>query len=362
MQTIVSGRERDRAAPFGLRRPILIGVSYMIPFVVVGGVAQALGLLIGGQDLARDHAAVLDGALVHTPGAWWQHTAAVLYTLGALAFQLMAPALAGYLAYAIAGRPGIMPGLTTGLAASVIGAGYLGALIGGILAGIAADRLGRVPWPDAVRSLASFLIVPLTATVLSGGAMLALIGPPMAAASQALASWLTGLGGASAVLLGAVLGAMIAADLGGPLNKVAYTFALTGVAAAGARELSVMAAVMAAGMAAPLSCWLATRLRPARFSRDERRQGTAAGLLGALFISEGAIPFAAVRPLRVIPALVLGGAVAGAAATAAGATLAAPHGGVLALFAVGHLLGFVASVAAGAAVAAGGLLLARRAG
>ena len=168
------------------------------------------------------------------------------------------------------------------------------------------------------------------------------------------------------MLLGAVLGVMTVADLGGPLNKAAYTFAITGVTgssgAVGGRALSVMAAVMAAGMAAPLACWLATRLRPSMFTAEEREQGKAAGVLGAVFISEGAIPFAAANPLRVIPSLMLGGAVAGAATMAFGVTLSAPHGGLLALFAVGHLLGFLASLALGVETAAAGLVLLRHPG
>jgi PTS system fructose-specific IIC component len=350
----------------------------MIPFVVVGGLLQALGLLLDGRDLARDPAAVLTGALLHAPsGGAGQHTAAVLYTLGTLSFQLLAPVLAGYVAYALAGRPGLMPGITTGLAASVIGAGFLGALIGGILAGLVVEGLGRLTMPEALRGLASFLLVPLTATVISGGAMLAVIGPPVAAASQALGTWLSALGGSSAVLLGAVLGAMTAADLGGPLNKAAYTFAITGVTgvgttaastataatgATGGRPLAVMAAVMAAGMVAPLACWLATRLQPSAFTQAEHRNGTAAGVLGALFISEGAIPFAAASPPVVIPSLMLGGAVAGASTMAFGVTLAAPHGGVLALFAVSHVLGFLASLALGAGSAAACPVLARQRG
>ena len=362
VHTIISGRERGRPAPLGLRRPILIGISYMIPFVVVGGLTQALGLLIGGPDLSHDASVVLDGTLLQAAGGWSQHSAAVLYTLGTLAFHLMAPVLAGYIAYTIAGRPGLMPGLTAGLAAGVVGAGYLGALIGGVLAGAATARLARIRWPDPVRSLSSFLIVPLAGTLISAGTMLALIGPPVAVATDALGGWLIGLGGTSVILLGAILGAMIAADLGGPLNKVAYTFAVagvTGAGTAGTRQLSVMAAVMAAGMAVPLGCWLATRVQPGLFTEDERRQGTAAGILGALFISEGAIPFAAVRPVRVIPIMITGGAAAGAGAMAFGATLAAPHGGVLALFTVGHLVEWIASLAIGASVVAMGLLSAR---
>jgi PTS system fructose-specific IIC component len=341
-----------------LRRSVLIGVSYMIPFVVVGGILQAAGLLLGGRDLARDPAGVIAGALLDAP----HHTAAILYTLGSLSFFLLAPVLAGAIAYAIAARPGLMPGVATGLAAGVVGAGFLGALIGGVLAGIGAELLGRVRLPESMRGLASFLLVPLTVTLVSGSAMLALIGPAVAAAERAVGTWLTGLGGLSAVLLGAVLGAMIVADLGGPLNKAAYTFAVAGVTGTGVhddRALSVMAAVMAAGMAAPLACWLATVAQPSLFRAEERRNGKAAGVLGALFISEGAIPFAAAAPLVAIPSLMLGGAVAGAASMAFGTTLSVPHGGVLALVAVGHLAGFLGALTLGTGLGAAGLVVAR---
>jgi PTS system fructose-specific IIC component len=209
----------------------------------------------------------------------------------------------------------------------------------------------------------AYLLVPVTATLLSGGAMRAVIGPPVAAASDALTGWLTGLGASAAVLLGAVLGAMMVADLGGPLNKAAYTFAITGVTGGGAvsaRAASVMAAVMVAGMTAPLACWLATLLRPARFTPEEREQGKAAGVLGAVFISEGAIPFAAAHPLRVIPSLMLGGAAAGAATMVFGVTLGVPHGGLLALFAVGNVVGFIAALVIGVETGAAGLALSRR--
>jgi PTS system fructose-specific IIC component len=338
-----------------LRRSVLIGVSYMIPFVVVGGILQAAGLLLGGRDLARAPAAVVAGALLDTP----HQPAAVLYTLGSLSFFLLAPVLAGAIAYAIADRPGLMPGVTTGLAAGVVGAGFLGGLVGGVLAGIAAGQLARIRLPESMRGPASFLLLPLTATLLSGGAMLALIGPPVAVAERVLGEWLTGLGGTSALVLGAVLGAMIVADLGGPLNKAAYTFAVAGITGTGITDGRAMAAVMAAGMAAPLACWLATVIQPVLFSPAERRSGKAAGVLGALFISEGAIPFAAAGPLVVIPSLMLGGAVAGAVSMAFGATLAVPHGGVLALVAAGHLAGFLAALGLGAGVGAAVLVVGR---
>ncbi|GAA2706233.1 PTS fructose transporter subunit IIC [Actinoplanes palleronii] len=333
-----------------LRRSVLIGVSHMIPFVVVGGLLQALGLMLGGS-------------------------APLVFTLGSLALYLLAPVLAGYISFAIAGRPGLMPGLTAGLAATVTGAGFLGGLIGGVLAGILAQQLGRVPLPEWLRGLAAFLLVPLVATLISGGAMLGAIGPPLAWFMRVFGGWLDGLNGVSAVLLAAALGAMTVADLGGPLNKAAYLFAITGVSGAGlpgagihgtglisGRPLALMAAVMVAGMSAPLACWLATVVRPSAYTPAERRDGRSAGVLGALFISEGAIPFAAVRPMVVIPSLMLGGVVAAIGSMLAGATLTAPHGGVFALLSAGHLIGLLGSLALGATLAAGGLLLSRAGG
>ena len=343
-----------------LRRAVLIGVSYMIPFVVVGGILQAAGLILGGRDLAGDPAAALTGTLLHQPGGAKEHLAAFAYTLGSLCFHLLAPVLAAAIAYAIAERPGLMPGLVTGLAAATVGAGYLGALVGGVLAGLVAEQLARIPARQDLRGLSSMLLVPLVATLACAGAMLAIVGPPVAAMSATVNGWLSGLGGVSLVLMGAVAAVMMVADLGGPLNKTAYTFAVAGVTGAGTvHGPAVMAAVMAAGMTAPLACWLATTLRPSRFSPAERRAGRAAGVSGALFITEGAIPFAATKPVKVLPALMAGATVTGVLSTMLGATLTAPHGGVLVLADADKLLALLMALLLGTVTAAGGLLIGR---
>ena len=356
-----------------LRRSLLVGVSYMIPFVAVGGLLEALGLLFGGPRIAETAAVVARGSLLDLPSSGLAHyLGAVFFTLGSLAFGLIVPVLAGYIGYALADRPGLMPGFTAGLAANLAGAGFLGGVIGGLLAGIVTQRLLRQSGPAWAAGVLSIVFVPLLATLVAGGVMLTLLGHPLALVTTALGTWLTGLGGTSAILLGAVLGAMITADLGGPINKAAYTFAASGLTAVGSgavtsgtgsgSALSVMAAVMVAGMTAPLALWLATLARPQAFTPEERVHGPAAGALGAFFITEGAIPFAAADPLRVIPALMLGGASAGALTMAAHVTLEAPHGGLVALFAVGHVAMFLIALVLGTLISATAVLLAKRVG
>lgn len=337
-----------------LRRALLTGVSYLIPFVAVGGLLQALGRLLGGPAIADLAPALMQRSFLDAPVAGY--TAAVLYTLGALAFTLIAPALAGYIAFALAGRPGLMPGFVTGLAASTVGAGFLGGLLGGVIAG----GLTHALMPRTTAGTARALIgVPLVVTTVSGGLMLALLGRPIAVVTDALQANLTNLGGTSALLLGAILGAMIVVDLGGPVNKAAYTFAATTLTT-GAHDLTLMAAVMAAGMSAPLALWLAVSVQPRRFDEQERQAAPTAGILGALFVTEGAIPYAATDPLRVLPSLVAGGTVAGATAMALNAGVDAPHGGVLAIFATQHVAWFILAVVAGTLTAATGVLLAKR--
>jgi PTS system fructose-specific IIC component len=323
-----------------LRRAVFVGVSYMIPFIAAGGLLQAFGLLLGGSDVA------------HTP-ATAQHPGAVLFGIGTLAFGMLAPALSGYIAFALADRPGLVPGITAGLAAASVGAGFLGGLAGGVLAGLAARLLGRLKGEPF-----TVVLAPTVATLISAGTMLGLLGPPLGALSRTVTSWLGSLNGADAVLLGAVLGVMIAIDLGGPVNKVAYTFATAGLTAGGVGT-APMAAVMAAGMCVPLGLALATRLRPAAFAPKERAHAPTATALGALFITEGAIPFAVADPLRVMPAALAGAASAGALSMGLHATLDAPHGGVLALFAAGDLLAFLAAIALGTLVTAVAVICAK---
>ncbi|WP_329407285.1 fructose-specific PTS transporter subunit EIIC [Nocardia vinacea] len=337
-----------------LRQILLTGVSYMIPFVAAGGLLIALGFLFGGYEIA-DHAKkiVLDNSLTALPdGGLPTYLGAVLFQLGSLAFSFLVPALAGYIAFAIADRPGLAPGFTAGAVAVFVGAGFLGGLVGGLIAGFAALWVAKLPTPQWARGLMPVVVIPLFASLLVGALMFIFLGKPLAAITSGLTNWLNSLTGTSALALGAILGLMMCFDLGGPVNKAAYSFAVAGLSVTDPASLRIMAAVMAAGMVPPLAMALATVLRPRLFTTAERENGKAAWLLGASFISEGAIPFAAADPLRVIPSMMAGGAVTGALIMATGTTLSAPHGGIFVFFAVGHIVWFLAALVAGTAVAA----------
>ncbi|MFE9322185.1 fructose-specific PTS transporter subunit EIIC [Nocardia sp. NPDC052278] len=337
-----------------LRQILLTGVSYMIPFVAAGGLLIALGFLFGGYEIA-DHAKkiVLDNSLTALPdGGLPTYLGAVLFQLGSLAFSFLVPALAGYIAFAIADRPGLAPGFTAGAVAVFVGAGFLGGLVGGLIAGFAALWVAKLPAPQWARGLMPVVVIPLFASLIVGALMFIFLGKPLAAITSGLTNWLNSLTGTSALALGAILGLMMCFDLGGPVNKAAYSFAVAGLSVTDPASLRVMAAVMAAGMVPPLAMALATVLRARLFTTAERENGKAAWLLGASFISEGAIPFAAADPLRVIPSMMAGGAVTGALIMATGTTLSAPHGGIFVFFAVGHIVWFLAALVAGTAVAA----------
>jgi fructose PTS system EIIBC or EIIC component len=374
----------DESWGLRVRRVLMTGVSYMIPFVAAGGLLIALGFLFGGYQIALG--SEFDGEAVNTAGhivtssnlldlpdpaayvmegtalangALLTYLGALMFTLGAAAFAFLVPALAGYIAFAIADRPGIAPGFVMGYVAnSVLNAGFLGGIVGGVLAGLAAHWLAQRKVPTWARGLMPVLVIPLGATLASGFVMIAVLGEPLASLMAELTEWLQGMSGASAILLGVILGLMMAFDMGGPLNKTAYTFATAGLGAAAAApgaapELKIMATVMLAGMVPPLALALATVLRPSLFNPAERENGKAAWALGASFITEGAIPFAASDPLRVIPSIMAGSAVTGALAMATDVTLRAPHGGIFVLFAVGNILWFLLSLLAGVLVAAG---------
>jgi PTS system fructose-specific IIC component len=281
-----------------------------------------------------------------------QYLGAVLFTLGGLAFGFLVPALAGYISFAIADRPGIAPGFTAGAVAVFVGGGFIGGIVGGLIAGFAALWISRINVPQWFRGLMPVVIIPLFASLIVGLLMFLLLGRPLAAITSGLTNWLSGLTGTSAILLGVILGLMMCFDLGGPVNKAAYAFATAGLAASTTASYEIMAAVMAAGMVPPLAMALATAVRPGLFSEPERENGRAAWLLGASFISEGAIPFAAADPLRVIPSMMLGGAVTGAMIMSFDVTLRAPHGGIFVFFAIGNLLWFLVSLIAGTIVGA----------
>ncbi len=344
------------------RQILLTGVSYMIPFVAAGGLLIALGFLFGGYEIADNgNDIALNNSLTNLPdGGLMTYLGAILFTLGGLAFNFLVPALAGYIAFAIADRPGLAPGFTAGALAVFVGGGFIGGIVGGVIAGFVALWISSLKVPQWLRGLMPVVIIPLVASLVVGLIMFLLIGRPLALINTGLTNWLNGLTGTSAVLLGVILGLMMCFDLGGPVNKAAYAFATAGLAAATTGSFQIMAAVMAAGMVPPLAMALATTIRPALFSEPEKENGRAAWLLGASFISEGAIPFAAADPLRVIPSMMFGGAITGALCMAFGVTLRAPHGGIFVFFAIGNLLWFVIALVAGTAVSALAVIAAKQ--
>ncbi|WP_294944114.1 fructose-specific PTS transporter subunit EIIC [uncultured Microbacterium sp.] len=341
-----------------IKRALLTGVSYMIPFVAGGGLLIALGFLLGGYTIAFDADKILGASTLWNLGdtSLIVYLGAVLFKIGALSFGFLVPALAGYIAYGMADRPGIAPGFVAGAVAGFMGAGFLGGIVGGLLAGVAARWLNGLDVPRWLRGLMPVVIIPLLGSIFASGLMLLVLGGPIAWLTKALNDWLSGLTGAGVIILGIILGLMMCFDLGGPVNKVAYAFA-TGNLAAGIagdeRYLQIMAAVMAAGMVPPLAMALASTVIDRKlFTEPERENGKAAWLLGAAFISEGAIPFAAADIFRVIPSMMLGGAVTGALSMAFAVTSKAPHGGVFVFFAIDNFWLWLVAIAAGTVVAA----------
>ncbi|MFB2586424.1 PTS fructose transporter subunit IIABC [Herbiconiux liukaitaii] len=348
-----------------LKRYLLTGVSYMIPFVAGGGLLIALGFLLGGYRITENATEiVLGNSLWNLPdGGILTYLGAVAFVIGAASMGFLVPALAGYIAYAIADRPGIAVGFTAGAVALVMNAGFLGGLVGGLLAGFIAWAIGRIRVPRVIRGLMPVVIIPLFGSIFASGLMLLVLGGPIALLMTGLNDWLSSLTGASAVLLGVILGTMMAIDLGGPINKVAYAFAVAGLGAgtiANQAPWQIMAAVMAAGMVPPLALALATLIDRKLFSAAERENGKAAWFLGAAFISEGAIPFAAADPLRVIPAGIVGSALTGAIVMGTGVTSQAPHGGIFVFFAIGNVGMFIVAILAGMVVSAALVVLLKR--
>ncbi|GHC77950.1 fructose-specific PTS transporter subunit EIIC [Streptomyces violaceochromogenes] len=343
----------DRAGDSGegygtkLRKWLMSGVSYMVPFVAAGGLLIALGFAIGGYEVDKAPS-VMDHFTWMQADSW----AALLFQIGGVAFGFLVPVLAGYIAYGMADRPGIVPGFVGGMIASNINAGFLGGLAAGLIAGGVVMAIQKVNVPAALRGIMPVVVIPLISSAIVGFLMFVVIGKPIAEAQKGMTDWLNGLSGSNAILLGTLLGLMMCFDLGGPVNKVAYTFATAGIAVASPSDsaMKIMAAVMAAGMVPPLAMALATTVRGKLFTQTERENGKAAWVLGASFISEGAIPFAAADPLRVIPASMAGGAVTGALSMAFGATLRAPHGGIFVVPLIGNAFLYLIAIAAGVCV------------
>ncbi|MEO7753195.1 MAG: fructose-specific PTS transporter subunit EIIC [Terracoccus sp.] len=347
-----------------IRQWLMTGVSYMIPFVAAGGILIALSFMLAQLAMGEQGAIEIVKYGLTAEGQYnitqnfnpldLTQWAALFFVIGAASFGFLVPILSGFIAFAIADRPGLVPGIVGGSIAATMGAGFLGGLATGFLGGFVALWVSRWKVAKGVRGVMPVVVIPLLSTLITAGLFITVLGRPIKGLADGLTSALNGMTGTSAILLGVILGAMMGFDLGGPVNKVAYTFATTGLAAAGAAtdapQLKIMAAVMAAGMVAPLAMALATTIRPKLFSEPERENGKAAWLLGASFISEGAIPFAAADPIRIIVSSIAGSAVTGGLVMAFGATLRAPHGGIWVLPLIGNFLFFLVALAIGVIV------------
>ena len=345
--TAAAATEEKGSLGATLYRALMAGVSPMIPFVVVGGLLIAVSLSLGGTPDPS-------GGLVVPEGSFWGK----MLEIGSIAFKLMIPILAGFIAMSIADRPGLVPGMITGIVAntgslygSEAGSGFLGAIVAGFLAGYVTLAIKRVKVPKFMAGIMPIIVIPMFATVISSLAFIYVLGAPIAGLFTGLTNWLSGLTGANAVVLGVILGLMIAFDMGGPVNKVAFLFGV-GLIATG--QTAPMGMIGAAIAAPPIGQGLATVLRRKLYNETEHEMGLAAMFMGFFGITEGAIPFAAADPARVIPSNMVGGAVAGATAALFGATNSVPHGGgiVALLGAVHGVPGYLIAIILGSVVTA----------
>ena len=372
--TRADAEEEGQSLGWGKRiqQAIMTGVSYMVPFVAAGGLLLALGFLFGGADMADGwqvlstdyslgnlpgHDMVINGEHMHFErSGLLLYLGAVLFAIGQAAMSFIVAALSGYIAFALAGRPGIAPGFAGGAIAVILGAGFIGGLVTGLLAGFIAMWIGNWKVPRWLGSLMPVVIIPLLTSLIVGLSMYLLLGAPLAAIMEGLQNWLSSMSGSSAVLLGIILGLMMCFDLGGPVNKAAYLFATAGLSTGDESSMQIMAAVMASGMVAPIALSLATFIRKSLFTPAEQENGKSAWLLGLSFVSEGAIPFAAADPFRVIPSMMAGGAVTGAISMALSVGSRAPHGGVFVFFAIDPFWGYLVAIAAGVVVSTAAVL------
>lgn len=355
-----------------IQQAIMTGVSYMVPFVAAGGLLLALGFLFGGYDMANGWQAISTNySLTNLPGhevevdgtmmtfdrsGFLLYFGAVLFAIGQAAMGFIVAALSGYIAFAFAGRPGIAPGFAGGAIAVTLGAGFIGGLVTGLIAGLVAMWIGNWKVPRWIGSLMPVVIIPLLTSLITGLLMYLLLGAPLAALMEGLQNWLSSMSGSSAVLLGIILGLMMCFDLGGPVNKAAYLFATAGLSTGDQASMEIMAAVMASGMVPPIALSIATFVRKNLFTPAEQENGKSAWLLGLSFVSEGAIPFAAADPLRVIPAMMLGGATTGALSMAMNVGSRAPHGGIFVFFAIDPAWAYFLAIAIGVVVSAAAVI------
>lgn len=319
-----------------IQEALLSGVSYMLPFVISGGILIAIGFAIGGYDIPSSVPEF--GSLAST-----------LFWVGKKAFALMCPVLGAYVAYSIADKPGLCAGMVGGFLADDQGSGFLGALVAGIIAGYLVCQLKRISLPASLRSLLATLIIPLLSVAAIGLVMVYLVGEPIAFLNRVLQGFLSGLQGSGLIALGIIQGCMLAFDMGGPCNKVAYAFA---IAATEAGNWGPMSANFVASMTPPLGIALACLIAKRKFSAEERAAvpGLFAGAFG--MITEFAIPFAAADPLRVIPSLMAGSAVGATLSYLFGLTMNAPHGGLFVFFLSNHIALFLVALLAGGIVTA----------
>lgn len=333
--TATASKGSTKKEKTGVYKHLLTGVSFMLPMVVAGGLLIALSFVFGITAFKEQ------GTLA----------AALMQIGGDAAFKLMVPLLAGYIAYSIADRPGLAPGMIGGLLASTLGAGFIGGIIAGFLAGYSAAAINRyAKLPASVEALKPILIIPLLASLFTGLVMIYVVGKPVAGMLEGLTHFLDSMGTTNAILLGVLLGAMMCVDLGGPINKASYAFSVGLLAS---QSYAPMAAAMAAGMVPPIGMGIASVIARNKFAQSEREAGKAAFVLGLCFISEGAIPFAAKDPLRVIPASIVGGALTGALSMFFGCKLMAPHGGLFVLLipnAINHALLYLLAIIVGSVV------------
>jgi PTS system fructose-specific IIC component len=346
----------------------MTGVSYMIPIIAAGGIFLAIGFALGGYDLGKwdwSWQQFLGSTGDFGTQLGW---ARFFASLGKFGLTFAVPVLSMFIAYAIADRPGLVPGFLAGFIASNNGSGFLGGLLGGLLAGAVAYYLGRIKLPRGIASIMPVVIIPIISSFVVAFLMMTVIGAPVAAVIKALTDWMAGLTGGNLALLGILLGFMMAFDMGGPVNKVAYTTAVgllaqtTADTAANDPKLVVMAIVMAAGMTPPLGLALASVVRKNLFSNSERQAGKAAWILGLSFITEGAIPFAAADPIRVIPSIMIGSGVTGALVGLFQVGSHAPHGGIWVAALVSNPGLYLLAIAIGTVVTALCVIIAKNIG
>ena len=344
VKTAVAGKE---SVAHKIYTQLMNGVSHMLPFVVGGGILIAIAFLIDGLnvDINALPADQRSNFGTITP------IAAMFKNIGGVAFGLMLPVLAGFIGMAIGDRPALALGFVGGMLAANGKSGFLGALVAGFLAGYLIVGLRKIcdKLPDAVEKLAPVLIYPVVGILIMGLAMNFVVEPIMGGINTGLNNFLSGMGDSSRVVLGLILGGMMAIDMGGPFNKAAYVF---GTAAIAAANYDIMAAVMIGGMTPPCAIALATLLFKNKFTKEERDAGPTNFIMGLAFITEGAIPFAASDPLHVLPSCIIGSALAGALSMAFHCTLMAPHGGIFVFPVVGNALMYLVALAAGTVVSA----------